>query len=63
MRSVFRRLSDASATFLMCSGRLLSPRCAPVSASMSKPNFVAMTTRSRNGASASPTTVSFVNGP
>ena len=30
---------------------------------MPKPNFVAMTTCSRNGARASPSSSSFVNGP
>ena len=44
MRSVLRRLSEASTTFLMCSGRLLRPP-----ASRSKPNLVAMTTLSRMG--------------
>jgi hypothetical protein len=42
----------------MCSGRLST---AVVPSFI--PNFVAMTTRSRTGASASPTSSSFVNGP
>ena len=63
MRSVFSRLSEASATSLMCSGRLSRPRCWPVCGSRSKPNLVAITTCSRNGARASPTSSSFVNGP
>ena len=44
----------------MFSGRLSSPSAGlpPL-----KPNFVTITTRSRTGASASPTNSSFVNGP
>jgi len=49
-------VSDSSTTFLMWSGRL----SGPPDPSMSKPNFVAMATWSRNGASASPTRVSLV---
>src|SRR6266478_3556297 len=63
MTLVLSRLSDASATCLICSGRLSSPACLPVSESNLKPNFVAITTRSRNGASASPTSSSLVKGP
>ena len=45
MTSVFSRFSDASATALMWSGRLLTPPLrAPVFRSMSKPNLVAITT-------------------
>ena len=44
MTSVLRRLSDASATCLICSGRLLSPSRRCPSGAMSKPNFVAITT-------------------
>ena len=40
-----------------------APRRCPVWRSMSKPNFVAITTWSRNGANASPTSSSFLNGP
>ena len=58
MRSVLSRFSDPSSAFLMCSGRLLRPP-----ASRSKPNLVATTTWSRKGASASPTSSSFVWGP
>ena len=61
MRSVLSRLSDASATSLMCSGRLSRPACFPFS--ILNPNLVAITTRSRTGASASPTSSSFVYGP
>ena len=41
-------MSEASATSLMCAGRLLQP--ALPAGSNVNPNFVAMTTRSRNGA-------------
>src|SRR6478672_8651479 len=58
MRSVRRRVSDSSTTFLMWSGWLIGPP----DPSTSKPNFVAMATWSRNGASASPTRVSLVYG-
>ena len=46
----------------MFSGRLLTPLSWPLS-SKAKPNFVAMTTWSRTGSSASPTISSFANGP
>jgi len=46
----------------MFAGRLVTPVCAP-SSSKAKPNFVAMTTFSRTGSSASPTSSSFVNDP
>src|SRR6266849_6540353 len=46
----------------MCSGRLSSPICSPLAPYLN-PNLVAITTRSRIGASASPTSSSFVNGP
>src|SRR5258705_1272793 len=61
---MFRRFSDASATCLMCSGRLFKP-CHPGlrSGFRLKPNFVAMTTLSRMGESAFPTRISFVSGP
>src|SRR6266705_5099239 len=68
MASTLRRLSDASATCLICSGRL-SRRggpCIPLGSnfgSRSNPNFVAITTFPRKGARASPTSSSFVNGP
>src|SRR3990172_10524684 len=59
MTSVPSRFIEASATSLMCSGRLFRtgppPFIARGSALVSKPNLVAITTRSRNGASASPT--------
>ena len=60
--SIPSRPSDASTTSLMCSGRLSRPCCGRP-ASRSKPNFVAITTWSRTGASAFPTSVSFVYGP
>src|SRR5438067_7188866 len=63
MTSVLRRLSEASATRLMCSGRLSTPFKAPVLGSNLKPNLVAITTLSRYGARASPTSSSFANGP
>ena len=45
-------------------GLAIGPAAAPpVSRSMSKPNFVAITTLSRIGWSASPTSSSFTNGP
>jgi hypothetical protein len=53
----FREPSTARA---MCSGPLLSPRTRRLLGSMSKPNVVAMTTRSRTDASASPTNSSLV---
>ena len=59
MVSIFSRFSEASATSRMCAGRLFRPRGSP----NVKPNFVAMTTRSRTGASASPSSSSFVYGP
>src|SRR3984893_12687904 len=63
MVSVLRRLSEASATSLMCTGRLSSPACLPVCGSILNPNLVAITTCSRKGARASPTSSSFVYGP
>ena len=55
MRSVRRRRSWASTTCRMCSGRLFSPpRRSPVCGSMSKPNLVHTTTRSRMPCRASP---------
>ena len=64
MRSVRKRFRQAAATRLICSGRLLvPPRRSPVSRSTSKPNFVAITTLSRIGWSASPSSSSFANGP
>jgi hypothetical protein len=56
------RRSDPSTARRMCSGRLDSPIWRPCS-SNAKPNLVAMTTRSRTGASASPTSSSLRNGP
>ncbi|MFI8836270.1 hypothetical protein ACIGPN_35620 [Streptomyces afghaniensis] len=47
---------EASATRSICSGRLPSPTGVP--SSMRQLNLVAMTTRSRTGASASPTSSS-----
>src|SRR5260370_427753 len=49
MTLVLSRLSEASATCLMCSGRLFRPRCWPVFGSISKPNLVAITTWLLNG--------------
>ena len=57
---------EASATCLICSGRLssLGPLVMPLgSDARSKPNFVAITTLSRKGESASPNSSSFVKGP
>src|SRR5512143_1184970 len=64
MASTRRRLSEASATRLICSGRLSSPTlgCGPFSPCF-HPNLVAITTCPLNGSSASPTSSSFVNGP
>ena len=62
MASMLSRLSDASATSLMCSGRLFRPACFPL-ASKWNPNLVAITTCLRIGESALPTSTSFVNGP
>ena len=62
MWSVPRRRSDPSTAALTWSGRLDRPVCLPWS-SNAKPNFVAMTTWSRTGASASPTISSLANGP
>ena len=59
--SVRSRFSEASTVRLIVSGRLSRP---PRSCrSKSKPNFVAITTSSRTGSSASPTSSSFANGP
>src|SRR5437667_137175 len=64
MTSSLSRLSDASATFLMCSGRLFKLLHLPPSSGFgSQPNLVAITTLPRKGASASPTSSSLVNGP
>ena len=52
MRSVFSRFSEASVTSRTWAGRLFRPR-APLAGNVN-PNFVAMTTRSRTGASARP---------
>jgi hypothetical protein len=46
---------------LMCSGRLSSP--VEVLPSNENPNLVAITTWSRTGANALPTSSSLVNGP
>ena len=62
MTSVRSRRSEPSTAARMFSGRLLTPLELP-SRSKAKPNFVAMTTWSRTGASASPTISSFSNGP
>ena len=48
--------SEASTTRLICSGRLSSPTGAP--SSIRQPNFVAIRTWERSGASASPTSSS-----
>src|ERR1700683_3655400 len=64
MASTFSRFSDASATSLMCSGRLFSAFHLPPSAGCaSHPNFVPIPTLPRNGASPSPTSSSFTSGP
>ena len=53
MASTFNRLSDPSATCLICSGRLLRALHLPPSLGLaSHPNFVAITTFPRNEASA-----------
>src|SRR5271165_74419 len=61
MWSVPSRRSDPSTAAVMCAGRLDRPVCLP-SSSNAKPNFVAMMTWSRTGASASPTISSLANG-
>jgi len=60
MWSVLSLLSEASGTDRMRSGRLSMP---PAESPFLKSNLVAITTLSRIGAKASPTTSSFVNGP
>ncbi|KAG1317983.1 hypothetical protein G6F63_015422 [Rhizopus arrhizus] len=55
--SVFKRLREPSTAQRMCSGRLLRI-CCLLSSPKVKPNLVAITTWSRTGASASPTTSS-----
>ena len=55
------RLSDSSTLRLIVSGRLSTPVGSPVESS--KPNLVAITTWSRSGSSASPTSSSLVKGP
>src|SRR5258707_5117969 len=62
MTSVFRRFSEASATSVMCSGRLSNAACFPLASNLN-PNLVAITTLSRKGARPSPTSSSLVNGP
>src|SRR5215211_363801 len=62
MVSVPRRWREPSTAWRMCSGRLERPTWRP-SASKRNPNLVAMTTWSRKGARASPTSSSFTNGP
>src|SRR5829696_1518901 len=62
MVSIPSRWSEPSTAWRMCSGWLERPTCRP-SASKRNPNLVAMTTWSRKGARASPTTSSFTNGP
>ena len=59
--STRRLYSEASATLRILSGRLSRPACLP--SSNLKPNLVAMTTRPRNGSSASPIHCSLVKGP
>src|SRR2546430_2366133 len=56
------RFSEASATSLICSGRLTRPVCSPLGPILN-PNFVAITTCSRKGTRPSPTSSSFANGP
>src|SRR6266496_3914009 len=64
MVSILSRLSDASATSLMCFGRLSTPpKPRSTVGSSLNPNFVAITTCPLKGSSASPTSSSFVNGP
>src|SRR5215216_3001799 len=62
MVSIPSRWSEPSTAWRMCSGRLERPTCRP-SWSKRNPNLVAMTTWSRKGARASPTSSSFTNGP
>ena len=59
--SVLSRFSEPSTLRLIVSGRLSRPPRSWLS--KSNPNFVAITTWSRTGSSASPTSSSFVNGP
>src|SRR5581483_1389102 len=62
MRSVRSRRSESSTLDRIVSGRL-SRRLPGLLPEKSKPNFVASTTWSRTGSSASPTSSSFANGP
>jgi hypothetical protein len=55
------RRSESFTLERIVSGRLSVPRDRPVESS--KPNFVAITTSSRTGSSASPTSSSLWNGP
>lgn len=55
------RRRESSTVVLMYSGRLSRP--VPLLPSKEKPNLVAMTTCSRTGAKALPTSSSFLNGP
>jgi hypothetical protein len=55
------RCSESSTLERIVSGRLSVPRDWPVESS--KPNLVAITTWSRTGSSASPTSFSLSNGP
>ena len=61
MWSVRSRRSESSTLRLIVSGRLSMPVGSPVESS--KPNLVAITTWSRTGSSASPTSSSLSNGP
>jgi uncharacterized protein len=63
LEAVMNDIRKASATSLICSGRLSIPICLPVLRSILKPNLVAITTWLRIGARASPTISSLVKGP
>jgi hypothetical protein len=63
MLSVRRSSSEASVTSLIYSSRLFSAPEVGLNRQAAKPNVLAMTTLSRKGASASPTSSSFLYGP
>ncbi len=64
MQSTLNLFKDASATFLIWSGRLSNSCHFPLPSEFGfHPNFVAITTFPLKGSNASPTNSSFVNGP
>ena len=62
-RGRWRRFAGASAMLRRPPGCVPGRLFRPCGSPMAKPNFVAITTRSRTGASASPSSSSLVNGP